>query len=650
MCSTVGVRWEQLRAGKEEPALPGLGAFGDVVRSVRAPEFGGVTFHEVRARSVLNRVPESSAVPFRWSVNPYRGCSHACTYCLEGDAPVLMADGRAKPIAELRVGDRIMGTRGHGVARRLVPTEVLAHWTTVRPAYRVTLDDGTRIVAGPDHRFLSARGWKYVTGSKLGTAQRPHLERGTELVGTGRFLRTPDDTLGYRAGYLCGMLRSGGFAAESDAAARALAYLPDFGSSVGFMRIPREPDAHWARGFLAGLFDLAGGYRRGTLSIAHDENEVVDMLFAALDRFSFSYDTVGHREHPGRRQAKLTGGTGEVLRFLHLVDPAVEWKRSLDGTVIGGVRRTVASVAPTGLELPLFDITTGTGDFIADGMVSHNCFARNTHTYLDFDAGRDFDTQVVVKVNAPEVLAAQLKRPNWQREPVAMGTNTDPYQRVEGRYRLMPGIIRALADSGTPLSILTKGTMLSRDLPLLESAGREVPVHLAVSLALLDGDLQRRLEPGTPTPRARLDLIRKAAAAGLPCSVMVAPVLPYLTDSPDALDPLFSQLADAGATRVTVLPLHLRPGAREWFAAWLKREYPELVPRYRRLYAKGSYVDRGYRERLATVVAPLLRRHGLDPRAPRAHAETRTESVAPGETDTEVPEQRMEEAEQLQLL
>ncbi len=611
------------------------------MRSVRVPEFDGVTFHEVRARSVLNRVPEASQVPFRWSVNPYRGCSHACTYCLEGDTPVLMADGRAKPIAELRAGDRIMGTRGHGVARRLVPTEVLAHWTTVREAYRISLDDGTRIVAGPDHRFLSSRGWKYVTGSRLGRAQRPHLEAGAELVGGGRFMRTPDDTLGYRAGYLCGMLRSGGFAAEADAAARALAYLPDFGSSVGFMRIPKEPDAHWSRGFLAGLFDLAGGYRRGILSIAHDETEVVDTLFVALDRFSFGYETVGHRQHPGRRQARLTGGTGEVLRFLHLVDPAVEWKRSLDGTVIGGVRRTVTSVASLGMELPLFDITTGTGDFVADGMVSHNCFARNTHKYLDFDAGRDFDTQVVVKVNAPEVLAAQLKRPSWQREPVAMGTNTDPYQRVEGRYRLMPGIIRALADSGTPLSILTKGTMLSRDLPLLESAGKDVPVHLAVSLALLDRDLQRRLEPGTPSPRARLDLIRKAAASGLPCSVMVAPVLPYLTDSVEALDPLLAALVEAGATSVTVLPLHLRPGAREWFAEWLKRTYPELVPRYRRLYARGSYVDRGYRERLAARVGPLLRRHGLDPRRRNEH---RTGVADPPGTGTPgVPVQRMGE-------
>ncbi|MCP2166639.1 Rv2578c family radical SAM protein [Goodfellowiella coeruleoviolacea] len=245
------------------------------------------------------------------------------------------------------------------------------------------------------------------------------------------------------------------------------------------------------------------------------------------------------------------------------------------------------------------------------------CFARNTHTYLDFDAGQDFDSQVVVKVNAPVVLAAQVRSRRWRREHVAMGTNTDPYQRAEGRYQLMPGIIRALADSGTPFSILTKGTVLTRDLPLLAAASANVPVGLAVSIALLDRDLQRSLEPGTPSPQARLELVRRIRAAGLPCGVLIAPVLPGLTDAPEQLDALLAAIAAAGATGATVLPLHLRPGAREWFAAWLQRERPDLVPGYRRLYGAGSYADRGYRRWLAAQVAPLLREHGLAPRVSR---------------------------------
>jgi len=226
------------------------------------------------------------------------------------------------------------------------------------------------------------------------------------------------------------------------------------------------------------------------------------------------------------------------------------------------------------------------------------CFARNTHTYLDLDAGADFDRQIVVKTNIAEVLRRELARPRWTREHVAMGTNTDPYQRAEGRYRLMPPVIAALAGSRTPFSILTKGTLLGRDLPLLGAAAKRVKVAVSISLALLDEDLHRTLEPGTPAPRARLDLIRRIRAAGLPCGVLVAPILPYLTDSDGQLEALVSQLATAGATSISGIALYLRPGTREWFLAWLRRTHPELVDRYAQLYARGAYVPKAYAEDL----------------------------------------------------
>ncbi|MGL5927472.1 MAG: Rv2578c family radical SAM protein [Dermatophilaceae bacterium] len=226
------------------------------------------------------------------------------------------------------------------------------------------------------------------------------------------------------------------------------------------------------------------------------------------------------------------------------------------------------------------------------------CFARATHTYLDLDAGDDFDRQIVVKTNVAEVLRRELGRPTWQRHHVAMGTNTDPYQRAEGRYRLMPGVIRALTEGGTPFSILTKGTLLGRDLPLLAAAGAQVEVRVSMSLALLDPTLRATLEPGTPTPRARLDLIRRIRAAGLSCGVLVAPILPYLTDSEHQLRALFGELAAAGATSISGMPLHLRPGAREWFLAWLAREHPHLVEPYAALYRRGSYVSRSYADDL----------------------------------------------------
>ena len=239
------------------------------------------------------------------------------------------------------------------------------------------------------------------------------------------------------------------------------------------------------------------------------------------------------------------------------------------------------------------------------------CFARPTHEYLDLNCGNDFDTQVVVKTNVAEVLRRELSRPSWHRETVALGTNTDPYQRAEGRYALMPGIINALAASGTPFSILTKGTLLRRDLPLIARAATDVPVSVSISLAVGDAELQKDVEPGTPSPQARLQLISAIRAAGLDCHVMVAPVLPYLTDSEQHLDMLLGQIAEAGATGVTVFALHLRGSTRGWFMAWLARSHPELVAPYRQLYRRGAYLPEDYRTRLRQVAAPLIAKYSL---------------------------------------
>nr|WP_229791064.1 Rv2578c family radical SAM protein [Zhihengliuella salsuginis] len=239
------------------------------------------------------------------------------------------------------------------------------------------------------------------------------------------------------------------------------------------------------------------------------------------------------------------------------------------------------------------------------------CFARKTHTYLDFDYGQDFDSQVVVKRNVADVLRAELGRPSWNREHVALGTNTDPYQRAEGRYRLMPEIIRTLAESGTPFSILTKGTLLARDADLLAWAATLVPVGVGLSIAMTNDQLSASIEPGTPSPTARFRLLERLAGSGIDCSVMAMPILPWLSDSDEALGALFSRVSRAGANDLTVGPLHLRPGAREWFMAWLSRNHPQLVPRYQGLYRRSSVASREYRRWLEQQVAGLRREHRL---------------------------------------
>jgi DNA repair photolyase len=239
------------------------------------------------------------------------------------------------------------------------------------------------------------------------------------------------------------------------------------------------------------------------------------------------------------------------------------------------------------------------------------CFARPTHEYLDLNCGNDFDTQIIVKTNIADVLRRELHRKSWCRETVALGTNTDPYQRAEGRYALMPGIIGALVGSGTPLSILTKGTLLRRDLALIADAAAQVPVSLAVSLAVADPELHKEVEPGTPSPQARLGLITAIRDAGLDCHVMVAPVLPHLTDSVEHLDGLLGQIAAAGASGATVFGLHLRGSTRGWFMSWLARTHPQLVGKYRELYRSGAYLPPLYRDELRARAAPLIAKYGL---------------------------------------
>ncbi|MFE2234780.1 Rv2578c family radical SAM protein [Streptomyces sp. NPDC059442] len=241
------------------------------------------------------------------------------------------------------------------------------------------------------------------------------------------------------------------------------------------------------------------------------------------------------------------------------------------------------------------------------------CFARKTHGYLDLDTGLGFDSQIVVKTNAPELLRRQLASRRWQGAHIAMGTNVDCYQRAEGRYRLMPGIISALRDHANPFSVLTKGTLILRDLDLLVQAAAVTEVGISVSVGFTDRELWRTVEPGTPSPQRRLDVVRTLGEHGIGCGVLMAPVIPFLGDRPEQLRATVRAVAEAGATSVTPLVLHLRPGAREWFMAWLRRHHPGLVGRYERMYADGAYAPTWYQRRITRQVHELADEFGIGP-------------------------------------
>ena len=234
------------------------------------------------------------------------------------------------------------------------------------------------------------------------------------------------------------------------------------------------------------------------------------------------------------------------------------------------------------------------------------CFARSTHTFMDMNAGRDFETKIVVKVNAPDVLRRQLRAKRWKGEHIAMGTATDPYQRAEGRYKLMIGILNALIDYRNPFSILTKGTLILRDIDLLLAAAEVTEVSTAFSVGTLDADAWRKSEPGTPHPRKRIEAVKKLNEAGIPCGVMVAAVLPGITDGIDQIKEVVHAAVDAGATHVTPILLHLRPKVKEVYMDWLGETYPHLVDRYEAMYGRSAYASKDAQKALGRTVGELL--------------------------------------------
>jgi DNA repair photolyase len=650
----VFVRWdEQTVEAQGERSLPGLSV--DAVRTFDAPEALGIRFHEVRAKSALNHVP-NAPFGFNWTINLYRGCTHACVYCMAGDTQILMADGRTQRLAETRVGDQIYGTVPKGNYRRYVVTKVLAHWETRKPAYRIGLEDGTELIASGDHRFLTERGWKHVTGAQQGRSRRPHLTLNNKLIGVGAIAPSPEASAEYKRGYLCGIIRGDGHVGsytydrpgrtngdvhrfrlalvDEEALARTRHYLTDAGVTTDefafsgvsatrrplmairtsgrdqvqrireLIRWPNSESDEWSRGFLAGIFDAEGSHSRGIVRISNTNPEILERTASGLRTFGHDYAIEDRHLPNGLKAIRLRGGLRERLRLFNTTDPSITRKRTIEGgtALKSDAALNVVSIEPLGRRIRMFDITTGTGDFIANGVVSHNCFARRTHRYLDLDAGRDFEREIVVKVNAPEVLRAELGRRSWKRDLVAIGTNTDPYQWCEGRYRLMPPVLEALRDADTPVSVLTKSPLALRDVDLYVEMAARAGASVNLSVPTLDEKTWRATEPHTPHPRARLEAVAELNRKGVSSGVLVAPLMPGINEAPQQVEPIVQMAREAGASFVGSSALHLRDEVRDVFLGWLQAKRPDLVPRYEQLYSRGAYLPSKERKRLGDLV------------------------------------------------
>ena len=250
------------------------------------------------------------------------------------------------------------------------------------------------------------------------------------------------------------------------------------------------------------------------------------------------------------------------------------------------------------------------------------CFARPTHEYLGMNTGEDFERRIVVKVNAVERVRAELAPARWAGEHIAMGTNTDPYQRCEGKYRLTQGIVTELSAAANPFSILTKSTLVLRDLDLLAEAARRTDVRANFSIGTLDEEVWRLTEPGTPHPMRRVEAVARLNEAGIPSGVLLAPVLPGLSDDPEQIEAVVKACVEAGARFVSPLLLHLRPGVREHYLSWLVDARPDLAEQYATLYPR-AYAPTKTQDRLSDLVRGMVERHGG--RAVRP-AQTRTDT------------------------
>jgi len=475
------------------------------------------------------------------------------------------------------------------------------------------------------------------------------------MVGTGPFVPQPAETPEYRRGYLCGLIRGDGHLgsyrytrpgrtidevhrfrlalADAEALRRASDYLARFDVSTTEFAFSGATDNHraitairtqtrqnveqiaeliswptlasvsWRKGFLAGIFDAEGARNAFALRISNCDEQIITWTADSLKRFGFDVAYDRTRNPNGLTYVRIRGGLSEHLRFFHLTNPAITRKRSIEGQMVKTFAKLrIVSVESLGLRMPMYDITTGTGDFIANGVVSHNCFARPTHKYLDFDAGKDFEREIVVKVNAPEVLRVELAKPSWKGEHVALGTNTDPYQWVEGRYRLMEGIWEAMRDFANPCSVLTKSPLLLRDLPLMLQIAERTSISACLSIPTLDEKAWRATEPHTPNPRARLEAVAELNRAGIPTGVLIAPLMPGVNDAPHQIEPLLELATAAGATSIGGVALHLRGEVRGIFMDWLRSQRPDLLERYEELYRRGAYASREERERLSQLV------------------------------------------------
>lgn len=594
---------------------------------------------------------DSPDLGFGASVNPYRGCQHACSYCLAPETPVLRADMRWCALGELKLGDEIVGfdefpQPGHHT-RKLRKTVVENIWWSRRSSLRV-ITDRAEVTTTAEHQWLQWLSFRWSRTEQLRVGRRL------------RFLLAPagcDFDSDYRIGYVAGLsLGDGtfryqrgwrsdklGFPAaywrialiDREPLERCVEFMRSLGVELAIRPFDGGPGSRqplekvetrslskleivdkiihaeldsdsYRRGFLAGFFD-AEGHNGETLRISQLDKTVLERVirYAASLGFNFKLEPRDDRAS----SARLVGTVRERMGFFAAVRPAIQ--RKLD-RVFGLDPVTdparIEAIEP-GPVRDVVDIQTSTRTFYAAGLATHNCYARPTHEYLGYSAGLDFQTKILVKPRAAELLRKQLMSPAWKPQVVVLSGVTDPYQPAERRLRITRGCLEVLAEFKNPVGIVTKGFLVTRDADLLAELARADAVNVMLSITTLDPELQRKMEPLASPPSKRLAAIEALARAGVPVGVMVAPIIPGLTDH--ELPAILQAAADAGAGSAGMVVLRLPHGVKELFSGWLTEHYPDrrekVLNRLRSLHGGALYDSRfAHRQRGAGEFAAQI--------------------------------------------
>jgi DNA repair photolyase len=642
-------------------------------------------FFRDASRSILAE-NDSPDVGFRFSLNPYRGCEHGCSYCLAADTPILYADLAWRPIGGVRVGDELLGFDEHplpGATRKLRRAVVEAVWWSRRRMVRMVTEQ-TEVRTTAEHRWLQARDYRWSRTAQLGPGRRlrhlpvtpmPSVDEDYRLgyvaglsLGDGTFRWQPgwrSDRCGFPAAYWRVAL------ADDGPLERLVDYLRGFAVDAAIRPFHGGPHAKrpvrkvevrslgrlavvhtllhaerdtpsWRCGFLAGFFD-AEGHDGDSLRISQVDVGVLERVrrYAAALGFAFQLE-----RRPGLASTvRLVGRLIDRIRFFSTIRPAIARKM----TALFGREMNVPPEPVRALEEDrvgdVVDIQTSTRTFFAAGLATHNCYARPSHEYLGFDAGLGFETRIMVKDDAPALLRKTLVSPRWEPQTIALSGNTDCYQPVERRLQLTRRCLEVLVEFRNPAALITKSALVVRDADLLAALAAQGAAHVSVSVTTLDPELARRMEPRAAHPARRLEAIAALADAGVPVSVLIGPVVPGLNDV--EIPRILEAAAAAGARSAAWVLLRLAAPLDRLFDGWLAEHYPErrerVLARIRDLRGgrlndtRWSVRQRGtgvHAQQIASLFAVAARRLGLDRPLPPLRADAFRRPPQPGDQMT----------------